>query len=581
MPGHLKHIGLIALLLIGATSSWSAEATMTPSLEDHVRELKLDNGLTIVVAERHNSPTFFALSTFRVGSCQELPNRSGLAHFLEHMLFKGSKTIGTKNYKAEVPMMEELNKLALEVRDHMTLLEAWRYDKFEEYSRDLRANLPAEVREAVATDEAAGLEALYKALPTDPTALPADWRTAAWMLKDNKTDFWALYREIIEHRVRIAKIIADQKQYTTESEVLDGIYDFRGASFMNAFTTPDQTTYMVALPSNCLELWMFLESDRFVNPVFREFYSEREVVMEELRNRQNDPESFLWQKFMGTAFDAHPYSRPIIGWLGDIRSTTESDMDEFFWKYYTPNNCQISLVGDLDTDEVFRLARKYFSSWKAGAPSPAVTIIEPTQEGERRLTVERDANPQLMIGYHIPVAPHPDAYALTVMSNILSNGKTSRFYKSIFEEQGLTASSPYAFNGPSDRYPGLLILNGAPKAPHTNEAVERALYAELEKIKTEGVSDFELQRVRNQYLKMELGRLANNRWLAFSLSGAFVDQGDWRTATLELERIQAVTSDDIKRVATKYLTADNRTVGFLVKKETEQAAAPGNAGDAQ
>ena len=543
-----------------------------PPIEEKVHEMILDNGLKIVVAERHESPVFFTLSSFRVGSCQELPNRSGLAHFLEHMLFKGTKTLGTKDYKAEAPIMEQMEAIAMKIRDNMTVMQAWRYDKFEEYSLKVRSGLPQELLDQAAGDEALLWKALLDQLPKDASGLPEELALSPWIISDSEANYWALYHDIIAYRVDIANLFKEQKQYINEEENLDGIYDVRGSAMINAFTTEDQTTYMLGLPSNCLELWMYLESDRFQNAVFRGFYSEREVIMEELRNHENEPSSVLYYKFIGTAFDGHPYGRPVIGWLGDVRSTLKSDMENFYWKYYTPNNCQITIVGDVKTEEVFKLAKKYFGTWKKGEPSPAVTIIEPDPMGERRISVKLDAEPKIYIGYHVPVTPHPDAYALSIAQSILAGGKTSRFYKNIFEK-GLTAGSPGADDGPSTRYPNLFMVNANPKAPHTTEEVELALYAEIERLKNEPVSEWELERVKNHIRVGELNRFASNQWMAFTLSSQFIQTGQWRNLKDDYTRRLSVTPEDIQRVAKKYLVPENRVVATLVKAESEQANA--------
>lgn len=564
---------LAAFLLILAVAGDLPAIPKAPPIEERVSELTLENGLKIVVAERRESPVFFTLSSFRVGSCQELPNRSGLAHFLEHMLFKGSKKVGTKDYEAEKPLMEEMETIASGMRDRMTEMQAWRYDLFEEYTLAARADLPQEILDQSAGKEFLLWRKLLEMLPAELSKLPAEWQKSPWTMVENDLNYWGMYREILEGRARLSELLTEQKKFISESEPLDGIYDVRGSSMMNAFTTEDQTTYMVGLPSNCLELWMYLESDRFQNPVFREFYTEREVVMEELRNHENEPDNALYYKFIGAAFDAHPYGRPVIGWMGDIRSTLQGDMEEFFWKYYTPNNCQIAIVGDVDKDEVFRLAKKYFGKWKPGESSPAVTIKEPDQRGERRITVALDSEPKMIIGYHIPVAPHPDAYALEILQSVLSGGRTSRFYKNIFEK-GLTAGSPGVGDGPASRYPNLLMIDTAPKAPHTVEEVETAIYAEIERLKSEPVSEWELERVKNHIRVGELNRLASNQYLAFSLSSQFISSGDWRGIKDSYTRRLAVTAEDVQRVAAKYLVPENRTVAILETKKPDQAAAP-------
>ncbi len=566
---------LICLLLPTVLQAVSLSDVGT--LEDRVEECVLDNGLKVVVVERHMAPVFFTLITFRVGSCQELPNHSGLSHFLEHMLFKGTKSTGTRDYEKEKPIMEELERAAGEIRNIRVVLKPWRLELFDEHATTVKASLPQEVREVIGSDEAAGWRTLIDQLPTDVTALPEDWCRTPWLLADREHNYWELYLDLIDKRAQLADLIVKQRQYIVQTE-LGGIYDEHGARRMNAFTSTDQTTYMVGLPSNCLELWMFLESDRFRNPVFREFYSEREVVMEELRMGENDPDDVMYETLVKTAFTAHPYGRPIIGWMSDIKLTTSSDMEEHFRRYYAPNNCQLTIVGDVDTEEALRLAERYFGTWPPSELAHEVTVFEPEQNGERRVTVEHDSEPQLRIGFHVPVAPHPDAYALVMANFVLSFGRTSRFYRSIFVEQGLTGSSPSCWSEPGDRYPNLLIMNAKPKGTHTLEEVEAAILMELEKLKEEPVTQRELERVKNRLNMWKLDRLRSNYRLAFSLSSAFTNRGDWRTITEDFDRLMAVTAEDVQRVVRKYFTAKNRTVATLVRPAVEQTGEAAQVG---
>jgi len=565
------HLNLITLLLfMSALLSGPFAATSdSPRIEDRARETTLDNGMKIVVIERPTAPVFFSLISFRVGSSHEQTDRTGLSHFLEHMLFKGTKSVGTSNFKAEAPIMQKLEALARQMRELQVALKAWRYDPFNDHAVRVKADLPPEVRERVGTSEAAGWRAVLEVLPTVHAELPEEWRRAPWMLTEKGTDYWAKFRQILTIRAEVHELLAEQKRYITESEPLDGIYDMHGSATHNAFTACDQTTYMVGLPANCLELYMFLEGDRFQNPVFREFYSEREVVMEELRLRSNDPDSRIYLATITAAFSEHPYGRPVIGLMSDIRSTLLSDMEDHFYRYYAPNNCQMTIVGDVKAEEVFRLAKANFGKWKSSQVAQEITMLEPPQEGERRIEVEYDAEPQLMIAWHRPAAPHPDAYALGMLQQILSMGATSRFYRNIFVGKGLTAGSPGCWDGPDDRYPNLTMIAATPKAPHTLQAVEEAIYEEIEKLKMEMVSDRELERARNRLRKWELSRMKSNQWLAFSVSGQFVNRGDWRTMAEDYDRLMQVTSEDIQRVAKTYFTKTNRTVAYLVKPATE------------
>ncbi|MBM3326286.1 MAG: insulinase family protein [Calditrichaeota bacterium] len=558
----------LLLVLLFICNSWAAASSSGMTLEERVNETTLDNGLKVVVVERHSAPVLFALITFRVGSCHESLDRSGLSHFLEHMLGKGTKSIGTSNYKAEARIMARMEEAAREIRARQTALTNWRYDAFDAYTVKVKADLPLEAREQIGADEAIGLREVLTRLPDDIQELPEEWRKSEWMLADRKHNYWQMFKEIIALRVEMAELLERQKQYITESEPLDAIYDPRGAAMHNAFTTWDQTSYMVGLPANCLELYMFLESDRYKNPVFREFYAEREVIMEEMRLGENNPDEVLSDIFFAAAFDAHPYGRPIIGWRSDVGNTLRGDMEEHFRRYYAPNNCQITIIGAVDTKRVFALTRKYFSDWKPAEIAYEVTVREPEQRGEKRITVELDAEPQLYIGWHIPAAPDPDYYALEMMSNILSMGATSRFYRSIFTEKQLTAGSPYAYTGPGDRYSNLFIVDATPRAPHTVEEVETATYAEIDRLKTELVSAREMERIRNRMRAWELGRMRSNQWLAFSLSSSFAVRGDWRATIDHNRRMMAVTPEDIQRAANKYFTKTNRTVAYSVKKET-------------
>jgi predicted Zn-dependent peptidase len=571
-----------AILILGlswAGAGWGSPAGPSGTLEERVHERILDNGLRVVAVERHAAPVFFALISFRVGSNQELPNHSGLSHFLEHMLFKGTKTVGTLDYRKEQPLMEELERTAAKMRDIQIMLQEWRFDLFEEFTTRVKAELPEDVRARVGSDEAAGWRAVLENLPVDTAGLPTEWAAHPWTLIDRDHNYWALYRELMELRVKIADLIVQQRKFINQAE-FDGIYDSHGAQVTNAFTSNDQTTYLVGLPSNCLELWMFLESDRFQNPVFREFYSEREVVTEELHMDENEPDWLMFEGLQKAAYDAHPYQRPIIGWLSDIRLTLRSDMENHFRTYYAPNNCQITVVGDVDAERVFQMAQEYFGRWKPAKLAEDVTVTEPEQNGERRVAVEFDAEPRMLMAFHAPVAPHPDYYALYMLDYILSSGKTSRFYRKIFEEQGLTAGPPWS-SGPNARYPEVFTIGATPKAPHTVEEVEAAILAELERFKSEPVSQLELERARNNFRAWQLGRLRSNQWLAFTLSSAFVNRGDWRTVDEDFQRVMAVTAGEIQQVAQKYFTARNRTIVTMVKPAETAAQTTTETGGGQ
>jgi len=477
-------------------------------------------------------------------------------------------------------LMVELEASGTQLRDLQVGIQPWRFKMFEEHVSDVRQNLTSAQREKFGSDEASTWKLVSNVLPKKTGELPQEWQDSPWIIEDDDNNYWDDYLKVIKLRTKIAELLTEQREYIIQTE-LDAVYDENGAKMLNAGTSYDMTTYMVGLPSNCLDLWIFMESDRFKNPIFREFYSEREIVQEELLGRLNSPRGILFSSLMQTAFVAHPYGRPIIGWRDDLKLTLRSAMEEHFRKYYAPNNCQITIVGDVDADQVFKLVKKNFGAWEAGETAHQVTVIEPEQIGEKRMAVEFKSEPSLMIGYHVPCAPHPDYYALSMMQSVLTSGRTSRLYKSIYEKGQLTGRPPYAYIGPGDRYPGLFIFGASPNAEHSVEEVENAIYAEIEILKSELVSENELTRIHNNYQKWQLMRMQSNQWLAFSLSSGFLDRGNWRAILEDYNRLMAVSAEDIQRVANKYFKKKNRTVVFIVKPDAEIATETDSEGDQQ
>ncbi|MEE9554642.1 MAG: pitrilysin family protein [candidate division Zixibacteria bacterium] len=477
-------------------------------------EIKLDvkthtfsNGLELLVVERHLSPTFSAMVRFKVGSTDEKPGITGSAHLLEHMLFKGTKNIGTTNYDAEVPLMGKIDKLALEL-------------------------------------------------------------TEAIMETKNPT-----YRGGTERvdslRASIAEIQEEQKQYVVKDEIWE-TYLRNGGAGLNASTGNDGTQYYVSLPSNRLELWAYLESDRLSNPILREFYSERDVVYEERRLRtDNSPRGKLYEQYNAAAFTAHPYGWPVVGWASDLETVLREDVGEFFHQYYSPNNIVIAIVGDVKFNDVVKLMDRYFGKIPPSKKTvPPVTTIEPEQKGERRVAVEYDAEPRLVIGYHMPAGGDIDFEVFDVMSSILTRGRTSRLYKSLVEERQMVTS--IGAWGSFTRYPDVYTISATPKAPFKVEEVEQAIYEELADFQREGPTEWELQRVRNQLDADYVRGLRSNMGLARRLTDMQAKVGDWSFLLTLKERREAVTANDITRVMAEYLVPNNRTVAYLVKPESEE-----------
>lgn len=335
----------------------------------------------------------------------------------------------------------------------------------------------------------------------------------------------------------------------------------------NAFTSQDYTAYFEIFASDRLDISLDLESDRMVNLLIdpEEFLLERDVVKEERRLRtEDDPVSSLVEELYAAAFKVHPYHSPIIGWMGDISNLTREDAYNYYRKYYAPNNATIVVVGDFDTEDVVKRIEKYFGGIPQGKATPEVKIEEPEQQGERRFYYRREAQlPYVIFGYHAPNFKDKDHYALDVLSNILSEGKSSRIYQSIVYEKEIALSAGGGYTS-IQTDPELFYFYAQLRPGRTREEAEAALNQEIERIKREPVSDRELEKAKNQteasfimgqdsvfYQAMLIGRLETTGAGAMYLN-QYIDE------------IRKVTAEDLMRVAQKYFVDDHKTVGILV-----------------
>jgi predicted Zn-dependent peptidase len=365
---------------------------------------------------------------------------------------------------------------------------------------------------------------------------------------------------------RFLALQAQAGQYVVGNEMAL-MYQRHGGVGLNASTGKDLTRYMISLPSNRLPLWAAIESDRMANPVLREFYKERGVVMEERRLRNDDsPNGLLFETFTSAAFRAHGYGIPTIGWGSDILSLTPAATEAFFKTYYGPNRATIALVGDINPKEVIALIERTFGKIPAAPPAPSLVTVEPEQRGERRVEVEFDAEPALVIGYHKPTLGHPDDDVFDVIDAVLSDGLTSRLHQKLVREKRLAVSVGSDASHPGVRAPNLFVLTATPLAPHTTAEVEAAIYEEVERLKQEPVSAQELEKVLNN-LDADLVRgLRSNSGLASQLALYQAVAGDWRYILTSRDNVGKVTAADVRRVAAQYFTRSNRTVAVLVKK---------------
>ena len=355
----------------------------------------------------------------------------------------------------------------------------------------------------------------------------------------------------------------EAQKYVVPNE-FSKIADEAGAVGMNAFTRSDETVYFYSLPANRFELWAYLESERFLHPVFREFYKERDVVTEERRMRtESSPIGRVVEEFLAAAFEAHPYGFPTVGWPSDLKSFSATDAAAFFKKYYVPANRVIAIVGDIKPSEAMPVVEKYFGRLpKRPLPEPLRTI-EPPQKAERTVVLHEKSQPVYLEGYHRPAITDPDDPVYDVIEMLMSTGRTSRLYRSLVRDKKIAAVAQ-GFNGfPGVKYPNLFTFFAITTPGHTPAEVTAAIGDEINKLKTQDVTPEELQSVKTRAKAQLLRQLDTNSGLALQLALAQTEMGDWRELFLDLDRIDKVTAADVRRVANKTFTANNRTIAYI------------------
>src|SRR5437660_2962117 len=366
--------------------------------------------------------------------------------------------------------------------------------------------------------------------------------------------------------------VDEQAQRFVVASELAALYQRNGGVGLNATTGKDLTRYFLSLPANRLPLWAAVESKRIGGVVLREFYKEKNIVLEERRQRtDNSPSGRLYESFTASAFQAHPYGLPVIGWPSDVIALPRSRTEAFFQTYYGPANAVISIVGDVNAKDTIALIERTFGRIPPRAASPGVRTTEPQQQGERRVDVEFPAEPQMLIGFHKPAAGHPDDDVFDVIEAFLAEGRTSRLYRRLVQEREMATAVSAFSDFPGAQYPNLFVISAMPRAPHTAAEVEQAMYEELERLKREPVTARELEKILNQLDAGLVRSLRSNSGMASRLAYYQAVRGDWRELIRRRDRIAKVTQDDIQRVAKTYLIKSNRTVATLVKPSTQPA----------
>jgi predicted Zn-dependent peptidase len=505
----MKH-GALKLFAIVLLPAILAAAQDLASFEKRVTVKKLSNGLTVVVCERPEAPVFSFFTHVDAGSAQDPTAKTGLAHMFEHMAFKGTETIGTKDYAAE--------KIALEKVEQAYA--AYIYERDQRIGRD-----EAKVKQ-----------------------LEAAWQAA----------------------VKVANQYVVPNQYPQ-------ILENNGAEGLNAFTSYDETAYHYSFPENRLELWAYMESERFIHPVMREFYKERNVVIEERRMRtDSNPIGRLLEQFTTAAFQASQYHRPTIGWMGDLNTFSATDANLFFHEYYIPSNMVVGVVGDVKAGEAIPIIEKYFGRIPSHEKPDERTTTEPPQNSERRVVLRESSQPVYLEGYHRPDYLDKDDAVYDAIADLMSAGRTSRLYRSLVRDKKI-ASDSAGFTGlPGVKYPHLFAFYAFPMPGHKLDEVADAIHAEIERLKNEDVSDEELKMVKTRAKANLLRGLDSNEGLASSLATYESLYDDWRELFGSVDRINKVTKEDIRRIAKQTFVPANRTVG-VIENTSGQASSKGGA----
>jgi predicted Zn-dependent peptidase len=358
----------------------------------------------------------------------------------------------------------------------------------------------------------------------------------------------------------------------------DEILERNGAEGMNASTSEDETQYFYSLPSNRIELWAYMESERFLHPVFREFYKERDVVHEERRMRvDSSPIGRLVEQFQAASFVLHPYHNEGIGDGTEIDSLSATDAQKFFDKYYVPANMVVAIVGDVKAKQIMPIVEKYFGRLPARPAPEPLHVVEPQQRSERTVTLFDTAQPIYLEGYHKPDFRDPDDAVYDVLSDLFSNGRTSRLYRALVRDKKIAVVAEGFSGFPGNKYPNLFAFYAVPSRGHTPEELQAAMHEEIDRMVNQDVSDEELQMVKTRAKADLIRGLANNDGLAQQLGVVQAYYGDWRELFRQVDRIEKVTKADIRRVAAKTFTRENRTTAVLENNATASNATSSNS----
>jgi len=467
-----------------------------PSLEDQVIPYTLKNGMKFLLVKRPGAPVFTGYLRVKVGGADESKGQSGIAHLLEHMAFKGTKTIGTQNYSQEEKILKEIEKIGV---------------------------------------------ALSKLTQADQENSP----------------------QALRLKSKLEKLQQQADRYVTKEEFAR-IFTRNGATHFNATTSKDLTSYFVELPLSKLELWAYLESERLRDPVFREFYQERDVVLEERRSRvDNNPFGKNYEALLLGAFQNSPYQEPTIGHEKEVASLTATELKIFYQKYYVPQNMVGAVVGNINIDETKKILDRYFDRIPMGQMPASPHVELSSQKNEKRVWVSYSARPQLLMAYHKPTLPDREDDVFDLLGQILCEGRTSRFYQALVQKEKVAQTVSCDTSTPGARFDNLFMIYASALGDHTPSEIEKGIDQEIEKIKKNKISSEELERAKSQMMAAQLFHLQSNIGLAEALTYFESIAGDWHYLLQHEEVLKGITAEEIRKVAQKYLVKQNRTVSIL------------------
>ncbi len=555
---HQMFLAAAFLMWVGLTPASHAQQ-LTPEI------VTLENGMKFILVPRNDEPNTISCGWLaKVGSVNERPGITGISHFFEHMMFKGTNTIGTPDKTRDADYRAQQKKL----RDAMNL-----YTWTTQYQRYFLGEIDDPWNVKNDTPELAAMRAeLKKSMDTQQGRLnttPISDLKKELAGVDRATDAGKAQAKALE--AKLADLEAEQaKLGSINKDEFDKIYTKAGGARMNAFTSYDLTFYFIQVPSNKFELWCWMESDRLNDSVFREFYSERDVVHEERRLRtESTPTGAFQEQFDAMFWMSCPYSWPVIGWTSDLNSYTMDEAMKYWNIYYRPNNLVGIIVGDFKVNEIKPFIESYFSRLSRGTTSPPpVVTLEQKQMAEQRMNAEAECQPQVEVRYHTVPAKHADSYALDMMAGVL-NGRTGRLYKSMVEGGEIASSA--ASQQDSRKFAGAFAFSGETKGDATPADLEKAWYGQLKRLQDELVGDEELQKIKNNVAADHYRGLQANFRLMIGLAISETI-GGWEEINENPKKLQAVTPADIQRVAKKYFDESNRSVATFVRKAGSAAA---------